>query len=81
VPPTAALAPPPYLDCSGDRDITALDALLVINDLNAQGPHSVPAAAGSNCEDLPDCQAAGESWDLEAALDDIAADMGRLDPL
>ena len=79
--PAATRAPPPYLDCSGDWDVTALDALLVINDLAAHGPRSVPDAPGTSCEDLPVCQAAGESWDLEAALDDIAADMGRLDPL
>ena len=36
------VAPPPYLDCSGDRDVTALDALLVINDLEAHGPAPFP---------------------------------------
>ena len=76
VPVTAEQAPPPYLDCSGDREVTALDALLVINDLNAQGSRSVPVAPGSNCEDLPDCQAAGESWAWEAVLDAMAADVG-----
>ena len=81
VQPAAALAPPPYLDCSGDWEITALDALLVINDLEAHGPRAVPVTPGTSCEDLPVCQAAGESVDLEATLDDIAADMGRLDPL
>ena len=75
VPPTAALAPPPYLDCSGDREVTAQDALLVVNDLNAQGPRPVPVAPGTSCEDLPVCQPAGESPELEAALDDIASDV------
>ena len=76
VPPTAALTPPPYLDCSGDRDVTALDALLVINDLEAHGPRALPVASGTNCDDLPACQPAGESLELEAVLDDIAADVG-----
>lgn len=73
--PPAALAPPPYLDCSGDRNVTALDALVVINDLEAHGPRAVPVASGTSCEDLPVCQAAGESSDLEAALDDLASDV------
>jgi hypothetical protein len=72
------MAAPPYFDGSGDWEITALDALLVINDLAAQGPRAVPVPPGTTCEDLPVCQAAGESVDLEAALDDIAADMGRI---
>jgi hypothetical protein len=75
------MATPPYLDGSGDWEITALDALLVISDLASQGPRAVPVPPGTRCEGLPVCQAAGESVDLEAALDDIAADMGRLDPL
>ena len=78
VPPTAALAPPPYLDCTGDREVTAQDALLVINYLNAQGSRPVPAAAGTSCEDLPVCGPAGESPDLEAAVHAIAADVGRI---
>jgi hypothetical protein len=74
------MATPPYLDGSGDWEITALDALLVINFFGANGPRAVPVPPGTSCEDLPVCQAAGESVDLEATLDDIAADMGRLDP-
>ena len=77
VPVTAELAPPPYLDCTGDREVTPQDALLVINDLNAHGPRAVPVAAGTSCDDLPVCHPAGESSDLEAALDAMAADLAQ----
>jgi hypothetical protein len=77
VPLTAALAPPPYLDCSGEGEATAEDALLVINDLNADGPRPVPVASGASFADHLVFHAAGESPELEDALDDIATDVRR----
>jgi len=77
VPATAELAPPPYLDCTGDREVTSEDALLVINDMNSHGPHTVSVTSGTRCVDLPACGPAGESSDLEAALDAMVADLAQ----
>jgi hypothetical protein len=75
VPPTATLVPPPYLDCSGDGKATAEDALLLISDLNTHGARRLPDSAGASGEDPPVWRAAGESPELEAALNDIVADV------
>jgi hypothetical protein len=57
-PPTSNNAPPPFWDTNGDGSLTPSDALLVINFLNSRGGVS---------------QAEGESWAMDAAVNDRPA--------
>lgn len=51
--PSGSVAPPPFLDVTGDNMVTAFDALLVINFLNENpiGPEFVPLSAPEAIEE------------------------------
>jgi hypothetical protein len=62
--PSAEPTSPPYWDCSGNGDLSTLDILLVIRDINGNGSRTLQAATGNGtCDvstaDLPSC--AGEA--------------------
>jgi hypothetical protein len=71
------LTSPPYLDTNNDGYVTALDALLVINYLDAHGPGPVPDsnAIGTSCVDQPVCLPAGQLPELEAVLESLVPDI------
>jgi hypothetical protein len=50
--------------------------LLIINDLNANGPHDVPSTGDAGGEGVPLGGFAGKMPDLEMLIDEIAGDVG-----
>jgi hypothetical protein len=71
--PTQEVFPPPYIDVNGDNFLSAIDALLVINELNAaaagEGEPAAPSPAAIGVPRLNLALAA-------AAVDDVLARAG-----
>jgi hypothetical protein len=67
IPPAPPHAPPPFVDTSGDNDLTPQDVLLVINYINRYGSGPIPTAgtmggAGGAAGVAGVAESEGEAW-------------------